>query len=109
MEKFEQLGQIMTAARTTEEMRTLLDKAIIGLGATVDLIERYRTNAMASYDPEAGAAKALDLVRITEGAARAERERIIAAIRTEADSVAYEPGQRRAILEVANEIEAGRL
>jgi hypothetical protein len=111
---FHQLNHLTNTARTREELRAKLDKALIGVAVMVDLVEIIRPASLGAdrvYDPEAAAAEALDLIKGLEGAAAQERVRIVAAIR-------HLSGDRNDLVEhsgklasawLADEIEAGRL
>ena len=105
---FPQMEAVLASSFRNEEQRKLLDKAIIGMGAMVDLIERHRTDPLASYDPEAGAAEALDMIKITESAATAERTRIVALIRQQANAPALDV-VTEVLDRLADALETGRL
>jgi hypothetical protein len=111
---FHQLNHLTNTARTREELRAKLDKALIGVAAMVDLIEIIRPASLGAdrvYDPEAAAAEALDLIKGLEGAAAQERVRIVAAIRhlTIDWTTEHQRSNRAFVTWLANEIEAGRL
>lgn len=104
------IQQFTTQAINDHKNRELLDKAIVGLGAMVDLIERHRATQpnLMTTQPEAMAAESLDLVKAMEGAAEQERKRIVAHLRLlHSDPDLVMP--RGALTWLANEIEAGRI
>jgi hypothetical protein len=79
-----------------------------------DLIEIVRPASLGAdrvYDPEAAAAEALDLIKITEGAATAERQRIIALMKQQAFEWADQNGNTSvasALNSLAMRLEAGQ-
>jgi hypothetical protein len=110
-ENLTEMNKLIGEQRELQERRALLDKALIGVGSMIELADRLKPNSIASHDPEAAAAEALDLIKIAEGAATAERQRIVAAIRHlsgEWNDLVEHSG-KLASAWLADEIEAGRL
>lgn len=103
------IQQLTTQAVDNAKERELLDKAIIGMAAMVDLVERHRATQPNQLrdQPEAIAAESLDLIQLQASAAEQERRRIVAYIRDDADSVSFTYSQREALLEMASAIEKG--
>lgn len=102
----DQLNTFTSAAMKDYQDRELLDKAIVGMGAMVDLIQRHRP-IPAVTDSIALANESLSLIEACASAAKAERERIVALIRSEADSFTHKP-TREVILDLASAIQSGR-
>lgn len=102
-----ELGRLAAAHAELNARRELLDRAILGMGSMVELIDRIKPT-LAGYDYAAGESEALDIIKATEGAARAERERIVAAIRKQAQAPALD-----VVIEVldriADALETGKL
>lgn len=102
------LQQLTTQAVNNAKERELLDKAIIGMAAMVDLVERRRAaqpNLMTT-DPEAVADEALDLLRLQASAAEAERRRIVGNLRARSHEAGNTGGlSDSAMFWIAREIE----
>lgn len=87
-----EMNKMINAQKELQERRALLDKAMIGAGAMIELIDRLKPSLTTSYDPEAGQNEALSLMQVATDAARVERERIIAALRQRASEWEIENG-----------------
>ena len=107
---FTQMNNLVAISHEAEHRRALLDKAIIGMGSMVELIDHIKPS-LAGYDPEAGAVEALELVSITQNAVHAERQRIIKVMRDMAEDWTEAPqrGNKTVIRWLADQIEGGTL